>query len=357
MPVLLIFGLVCWLALQSKKEVQADAVTAARVYALAITPAMIHVVLSIFRNYNLIADHYLLRLEGTAIICWIEFLIIAIGLGYRYKRMVDERQQLTDETHRQQQQAAHNQYELQHQKLRAIEAQLRLQQEKERIARDLHDHVGSQLSVIATNLDHVGTQIDYAANTARVSAISGYAREAIQSLRDTIWAIHQEQVTLLEFRLKLQQYLQRYQELVGGCRVLLEVTGVNYQTAGNWLLTSVEALNLFRIVQEALTNAIKYAQATEITVTYTLKRNVLSLLVKDNGIGFVVDQTTDEKPHYGLENLRRRAIDMGATCSIESQVGRGTTVTIVILLPELPLYKSDTMPDTAILTKNTAIAV
>ena len=321
-PVVVFSGLVLWIGFRqaSRSTVLGQS---ARICSWATAPLLLLTAASMLRNYAFIPDHFLLRSEGLSLATLHEFIVLSISLGVRYKRIANDRQRLTEQTHQQQQQAVETQMRLQQQEVRALEAQLRLQAEKERIARDLHDHVGSQLSVIASSLDYPANE-----RTAhQVAAIGAYARDAMQSLRDTIWAIHQEQVTMPEFRIKLQQYVGRQQELVKGCRLVVQGDAHLPQ-----LLNSVQALNLFRIVQEALTNALKYAHASQIIISYQLtEENGLLLSIEDNGVGFCSCPDT-ERPHYGLLNMQRRAVDLGGHCRIDAEPGRGTGVWVTVPL-------------------------
>lgn len=342
-PVVLSAGLVGWIAFRPASR-HTHLGQSARMYLLSTAPLLLLTGASLLRNYNLIPDHLLLRPEGNAFAILIEFIILSVGLGYRYKHIADDRRRLTEQTHHQAQEAVQVQLRLQEQEVRALEAQLRLKQEKERIARDLHDHVGSQLSVIASTLDYVGIQSRNEDVESRVASVGNYARDAIQSLRDTIWAIHQENITLLEFRLKLQQFLHKQQELITSCRLVLEPNGPATAT-----LSSLQALNLFRIVQEALHNALKHAAASQITVAYQLSADqTLHLTVSDNGRGLINDQT-DAEPHYGLLNMQSRAAEMNGRCEVESTIGHGTTVRVCIWLDGTPVN----MP----VTQNTTVAV
>lgn len=324
--ILTFVSLVVWIAFRPASHT-AIVRESARMYLLATTPLLLLTAASMLRNYNLIPDHFLLRPEGNALAIVFEFITLSIGLGYRYKRIADDRQRLTNETHRQQQQAVEAQLQLQQQELRALAAQLQLQREKERIARDLHDNVGSQLSVIASTMDHVSHQVQEHAIADQVTIVGNFARDAIQSLRDTIWAIHHETITLPEFRVKLQQYIHRQQAVSGSCQLLLNAQGPPTGT-----MSSLQALNLFRIIQEALHNALKYAESSEIVVSYRLDAHVLYLTITDNGRGFCTDLRPDNEPHYGLQNMQHRANELNGHCSIRSQPGAGTIVDVVISL-------------------------
>ncbi len=317
---LMMVGVLIYLTLRRSSAPESAAASPARLYLIAISPPVLQVILGFLRERNLIPDLFISR-EGAALTSLMEFIILIGALSYRYKRIADERRSLAVETARQRQQLLETQLKAQRDELRAAQAQLRLQEEKERIARDLHDHVGAQLSVIAANAGAPGT------NGREAILIGDYAREAMQSLRDTVWAIDQSAVTLGNFRVKLQQYINRQRQQHPGCRYSLDMEAPVGQ-----VLTSAQALNLFRQVQEAIHNAFKHAQASQITIYCRLLNESLTLSVTDNGVGFDPAHQPDDQPHYGLRNLRRRADELHGTCAIDTAPGRGTTVSVTIPL-------------------------
>lgn len=322
-PVLLMFGLIGYQALRTDAYSPRGLwQSPARSYLLAVTPLVIVSLLLILRNHAVLADHVLFGYEGVALGYLFEFAVLSIGLGFRYKRTADERRWLAEETFIQREQLLETQLKAKQDELRATQTQLHIQQERERISRDLHDHVGAQLSVIVANAHLPDDEM-------RVNgvAIGDYAREAMQSLRDTVWAIDQPSVSLAGFRGKLQQYLNRQQQQHPAC-----IYQLDYLADEPIELTSAQALNLFRQVQEAIHNAFKHARASQVWVRCRLANGQLTLSVTDNGIGFNPDQSTDGQPHYGLRNLHQRAEELQGQCQIDSAPGRGTQVTITIPL-------------------------
>lgn len=240
--------------------------------------------------------------------------------------------QLTDEILVQRQKLLESQLKAQQDELRVTQAQLRLQQEKERIARDLHDHVGAQLSVIASSLDHVRLSGNINGTAPHLEAIGNHARDAIGSLRETIWAINREHIPLGEFQIQLQQYLGRQQQLLPGGQVEVQT---HFADASHQL-TSEQALNLFRIVQEAVGNALRHAHAGRIEVTVsTDNTNTLNLEVKDDGVGF--DLSTEYPGHYGLLNMQLRAERLEGEWHVVSETGKGTTLSLVMSLQPVSL--------------------
>ena len=317
---LMMVGVLIYLTLRRTSSPESAATSPARLYLIAISPPVLQVILGFLRERNLIPDLFISR-EGAALTSLLEFIILIGALSYRYKRIADERRSLAVETARQRQQLLESQLKAQQDELRAAQAQLRLQEEKERIARDLHDHVGAQLSVIAANASTPG------ANGRESTLIGDYAREAMQSLRDTVWAIDQSAVTLGDFRVKLQQYLNRQRQQHPVCNYILDM-----DVPADQVLSSAQALNLFRQVQEAVHNAFKHAQASEITIYCRLLNGSLTLRVADNGIGFDPAHQPDDQPHYGLRNLRRRADELQGTCAIDTVPGHGTCISVTIPL-------------------------
>ena len=242
--------------------------------------------------------------------------------------------QLTEEILVQRQQLLETQLKTQREELRATQAQLRLQQEKERIARDLHDHVGAQLSIIASSLDHVRLSGQLNGTATHLEAIGNHARDAIGSLRETIWAINREHLPLAEFAIQLQQYLNRQRQVLPDSRVKLNT----HFTDASRPITSEQALNLFRVVQESVGNALRHAHADTIEVTLrTDDTHTLRLEVTDNGVGF--DQGAEHPGHYGLLNMQLRAEKLGGEWRVVSETGRGTTLMLVMPLQPVPVIQ------------------
>ena len=314
LPVLLMFLLIGHQALPMKTGASPGLwQSPARLYLLGITPLVGVSVGLILRNHAIWADFGIFGYEGIAVGYLFEFAVLSVGLGFRYKRTADERHQLARQTADQWQQLLESQGKVQQEELRAVQAQLRLQEDRERISRDLHDHVGAQLSVIAAG--------------ETTSALGDYAREAIQSLRDTVWAIDQPELTMAEFGAKLRQYLNRQQQQHPGCVYTLDL-----EAPASRMLSSAQALNLFRQVQEAVHNAFKYAEASEVTVRCRVENNQLTLSVSDNGVGFELHQPINGELHYGLRNLQRRATELHGQCQIETAPGQGTNISVQIPL-------------------------
>ncbi len=237
-----------------------------------------------------------------------DILVLMIGLGYRYKALRDEKDR---------------------QKLLAYENQLKLLQEKERISRDLHDNVGSQLTIVSSGLDNALFLAEHnKLYSANLAIINQNVREAVQSLRDTIWVTHQTNLQVIDLKIRAQHYLQK---MFAEHPVLKVYFNCTDELIG---LSSGQALNIFRIIQEAAQNIQKYAQATIVNVEISQQSAGLQVKIEDNGVGFDL-KSVDESEHYGLQNMQKRAKEMKGQCVIQSAPSLGTTVTVTLPLENL----------------------
>lgn len=210
-------------------------------------------------------------------------------------------------------------------RLRRRESELKavadLQKEKERIARDLHDNVGGQLSYIIYSLDGMNEE----SKEKRVEiteSINSSVRSVIGSLRETIWAISGANIRLQDFSDKLKLYVRN---LFSRNHVKI-VFSENIQPERE--LNALLGLNLYRICQEILTNAFKYSRADEVKVVIQSNAEALEIIIEDNGAGFDASQQKAES--YGLQNIRKRASEFGMELILKTAVGKGTHYHLVV---------------------------
>ncbi|GAB3945535.1 hypothetical protein GCM10028805_14800 [Spirosoma harenae] len=293
-------------------------------YLVAVSPFYTLNLGQVFANFGLIPTYEpVANFTYYAVAALFEVLALTIGLAYRYKLERDQTERLIKESTVQQQRA----YEAEVQTL-ALKNGLLV--EKERIARDLHDNVGAHLAFIVTNLTHISDQVekqpiqDGKQWAGRLRNIVTHTREAVKLLRETIWAIHQESFTVEEFDERLNQYINRYFHETNGLNVDVQVTGSQTQR-----LSSTQVLNLFRIVQEALNNVVKHAQATSARVLLKVSSSGhINLRIHDNGRGFTWTSEARSGQHYGLQNMQTRAKELGGTFRVFAE--EGTTVEVEV---------------------------
>ncbi len=208
-------------------------------------------------------------------------------------------------------------------KIRQLETQHQIQTERERISRELHDNIGSQLSLMISNIDWTIDSVDKIPRSEeiqRLSSINSVARNVMTNLRESIWALNKEKITLDEFADKLKAYIQNITEIKPGLEF---ISHESIKSTINFPPT--ETLNIFRICQEVINNIIKHADATliEISIAGEIDQT-FSITITDNGKGF----DASVQKGYGLENMRFRAGEMNLQLKLQSKKGEGTAVRI-----------------------------
>lgn len=209
-------------------------------------------------------------------------------------------------------------------RIKEVEMQQMLNEEKQRIAKDLHDNIGTQLTSLALAIGNLET--DQSQISTRVSHLRDNIDATMVELRDTIWAIHKSEVTMLEFRDRVDNLFWRLREQVATIRFIVVFNGDEFDKRK---LKPIQAVNLFRVVQEAVNNSLKHSGASEITLTFTLKnQSLLIIRMSDNGKGFDVNESHPTHNHFGLLNIQKRAEEMHGNFDLESVQGQGTTISI-----------------------------
>jgi signal transduction histidine kinase len=213
-------------------------------------------------------------------------------------------------------------------RLHELEQQAALHKERGRIAKDIHDDLGANLTQIAL-LGELAQQDrgepDKAAE--RVGKISTTARQAIKSLDEIVWAVNPRNDTLSHLIDYAGQFALDYLRLAGiRCRL-----DFPEQAPAREVSTDVRH-NLFLAIKEALNNIVKHARASEVWLRASADANGLRFSVEDNGCGF--DRAPDDATADGLRNMRQRLAEIGGECKIESKSGAGTRVTFQLPWPK-----------------------
>jgi len=221
--------------------------------------------------------------------------------------------------------------------LQALSARILTAQEEERkrIARELHDETGQALTSLA-----VGLRVLQKAQT--LEQARAYAEELVQLTHQALEAVHQLSVELRPKTLDdlglvpaLRWYITRWSRM-SGVEATLETKGVEER-----LPAEIEIV-LYRVVQEALTNVAKHAQATHVEVVLERRDDMITLRVTDNGRGLelaraggALDLSGDRIPsgHLGLFGMQERVSLVGGTLRLSSRPGQGTTVLVELPLP------------------------
>jgi signal transduction histidine kinase len=208
-------------------------------------------------------------------------------------------------------------------KLQAIyteqETQKRLNEQRNRISSDLHDNIGAQLTFIVSSLDNLKS-LDLSAEkmAGKIDQISGFTVETVGELRDTIWAMNKENVSLADLQGRVANLIAK---ATTACPSIDFKLVMDKNLDQDFLLNSLEGINYFRVTQEALNNAIKHARASKISITFTKEKDSIRVCVQDNGKGIQADSFGN-----GLGNMRNRAERISKRLEIESEALNGTQV-------------------------------
>jgi ligand-binding sensor domain-containing protein/signal transduction histidine kinase len=209
------------------------------------------------------------------------------------------------------------------QRLEHLQVQLSVERERVRIAQDIHDGVGANLTEIAWLAEIAEKE---SANPEEVRAqarkISGTARETVQSFDEIVWAVLPQNDTLTS----LVEYLGgRVDELFENAPTRCWFTAP--KALPDLVIPAELRHSFFLACKEALHNVNKHARASEVRVEVTFKAGRLRVQIEDNGCGF--DPALYESGN-GLRNMRKRFADLNGTFELHSEPGRGTKISMAI---------------------------
>ena len=205
--------------------------------------------------------------------------------------------------------------------LLVIETQNRLQEQRLRISRDLHDNIGSQLTFIISSIDNLkyGYSIENEKLVEKLSSISSFTKETISELRDTIWALNKDEISFEDLKVRISNFIEKAKIASNGIHFGFECEG-NFE---NVKLSSLQGINIYRIIQEAINNSLKHANPKEIFVKVKQNKNEFFVVISDDGKGF---QQNDENLGNGLNNLEKRAKELKGNVKVKSVINQGTNV-------------------------------
>ena len=203
-----------------------------------------------------------------------------------------------------------------------------LENERARIARDVHDEVGAGLTEIAMLSDWVRRDIRATAPPGtqdRMTRVCEAAVGLVRSVDGIVWAVNPANDTVERFVNYLTYYAERF----------LGATGQHFRVSVSSPLPSIELSgavrhNFFQAVREALNNAVKHAHAGRIECDVRIEEGFLRVVVSDDGCGFDVAAMNRDGTCEGIGNMRQRMAQAGGTADIDSCPGSGTRITLSV---------------------------
>lgn len=196
----------------------------------------------------------------------------------------------------------------------------------QQLGRELHDNIGQLLSVLRLNLNVLEETVEDEGTRGQIAESNQIVEQTIADVRALTKSLDGDFVKDFGFIDSLSHELQRIRKTR---RYQTEIT-----TSGTpYSLGYQHEIVLFRIAQEVINNALKHAAATTLTVSVMYEPTNFEITIQDNGKGFDFEGVMKNgmsKSGAGLRNIQRRAELIGGKCTINSQKGLGTTVTISI---------------------------
>ncbi len=204
-----------------------------------------------------------------------------------------------------------------------IETQNKLQEQRLRISRDLHDNIGAQLTFIISSVDNLkyGFKIDDEKLENKLNAISSFTKETIYELRDTIWAMNKDAINFEDLKTRISNFIENAKIASQG----IDFQFVCHGDFEDTVFSSIEGMNIYRIIQESINNALKHANANQISVNVRKENIGYEIEIIDNGNGFDSAETISGN---GLNNLKKRAKEINGEISVTSLKQKGTTVSL-----------------------------
>lgn len=212
-------------------------------------------------------------------------------------------------------------------KLLEEQSNYKIQEQRLEISRELHDNVGAQLTFIISILDNLkssSVQFDEAIDK-KIDTLTNFANKSISELRDTIWVLNSKQLSLSELKSRMTNFIKDASESVETIRFKFD-----FDIQNDVQLSSKQAINLYRILQEIVNNAIKHANAKDITVSISQIKNELQIKISDTGIGF--DYESKKKKSFGLTNIQNRIQEINGSLQVVSNEEKGTHYSITVKL-------------------------
>lgn len=198
-----------------------------------------------------------------------------------------------------------------------VEAVNRIQEEKLRISRDLHDNVGAQLTFVISTLDNLRYIPDEPKRVEVLNQLEEFTKTTMNKLRETVWALKLQDVSSEDLSVRIAEFLNQARK---AC------PDVQFEIVQNSLSGSFdanEAIQIYRTIQEAVNNSIKHANPHKIQVMFDQH----AIRIIDDGTGF---DTLVTPSSHGIQGMKERMSLLGFQLNISSALGKGTVVEIDI---------------------------
>lgn len=203
---------------------------------------------------------------------------------------------------------------------------LELEQTRNRISRDLHDELGSNLSSVSMQASVAKRKLSRHEDVSEiVDHISTASQEMVSKMSDIVWSLLSENENTTQLIERVTNY----------CAITLPDNEIDFEVnnglkEGSITIQTEMLKELYLIIKEAVINSLKHAQCNRIVVNFSRFENTLSISISDNGKGFDINKPVRTTGGYGLKNMKQRAEKLGARFQLISEPGKGTSVMLDI---------------------------
>lgn len=194
--------------------------------------------------------------------------------------------------------------------------------ERKRIARELHDSTGQSLTALLVGLQDL-KQAESSGDSTRIDQLRDVVSHALDEVRGIAWRLRPSVLDDLGLPSALERLIEQYQQQQS-ITVDLVMRGLPTR-----LLATLETA-IYRIVQEGLTNIARYAGAQTASVVINCRDGMIRIIIEDDGVGFDPKHVAQTSTSLGLQGIRERAGLFGGTLEIDSTPGSGTSLFIAI---------------------------
>ncbi len=215
-------------------------------------------------------------------------------------------------------------------KLEVIQQQQAVERERTRIAKDIHDHLGANLTRISLLSQSAHGDLENPAQAAaQLDRIYDTSRELTRSMDEIVWAVNPQHDTLDSLANYLGNFAQEYIVSINiRCRLDVPLH------LPPWPITAEMRHNVFLAFKEALHNVVKHSGAREVSIFLATDNLGFQLAVRDNGRGFDPGHVTPRPGRgNGLKNMRQRLQEIGGRCEIKSSPGNGAEIIFLVHVP------------------------
>jgi signal transduction histidine kinase len=208
-----------------------------------------------------------------------------------------------------------------------MQRKLEAERLRTRLARDLHDDIGSSLSSISILSDMAGKNGPASLEETQLifNKISESSHKTMESMKDIVWTVNPENDAVESLLTRMRIY----------CSEILESKGVEYDFKADKDVEDVKLAmeqrrNFYLIFKEAINNVAKYSKCGKVTIAIYKTEDKIGMKITDDGIGFDVAGAMNKG--NGLKNMKERAKLMNGNFTIESTMRKGTSTTLVFPL-------------------------